>query len=382
MKHHIEPLLIKFLNKSASPKELAILEDWISKPENEPLFEAYIRVHFETNLSMNMPNMKTLKTSLLPTINFRSVRYVLPSKTIRQLAVAAVITAIFVLPLFNFKEDFHNDRSDTPTKQGLFTVDDKAILTLENGQNVSLSKDHQYSNSEVNSNGENLIYTTSAGEQKKSKISYNYLATPRGGQFYVQLADGSKVWLNSETKIKYPIHFSNDKPRLVELLYGEAYFDVAHGNAFKVVHKTQELAVLGTAFNIKANIEDENIETTLLQGRVALKVGADNITLKPKEQYTYNSVSNRGVKKTNINVDHVSSWRNGKVKFQNQSLKEVCTLMERWYDLDIDLQNTKHESIVLSGSLSKNQDINTILLSLKNLKNIEYEINEKHIIIK
>src|SRR5690606_40703343 len=110
------------------------------------------------------------------------------------------------------------------------------------------------------SNGEEIIYNNNTSRQ----LVYNYLTIPRGGQFQLTLSDGTRVWLNSETQIKYPVSFTDGESRQVELVYGEAYFEVSHstehkGSDFIVYNQNQEVQVLGTEFNIKAYKDDSNI---------------------------------------------------------------------------------------------------------------------------
>src|SRR5690606_6874026 len=140
---------------------------------------------------------------------------------------------------------------------------DKAILTLADGSQVVLAKGTSYKNKSVLSNGERLEY---AQANKDSKIAYNILTIPRGGQYQVILSDSTVVWLNADTKIKYPVNFVEGEPRNRELVYGEAYFKVSpstkhQGSAFTVLANGQDVVVLGTSFNIKAYHDESLIAT-------------------------------------------------------------------------------------------------------------------------
>src|SRR6218665_2237602 len=159
------------------------------------------------------------------------------------------------------------------TKSVITPGTDKAILVLANGQQVALGKGSVYNGTGVHSNGTEIIYKDN--QSGKEAVAYNYLTIPRGGQFFIKLADGTKVWLNSESKLKFPVSFVDGEPRQVELVYGEAYFDVspstAHkGSHFNVITQNQNVEVLGTEFNIKAYQDTPTIYTTLVEGKVHL----------------------------------------------------------------------------------------------------------------
>ena len=151
------------------------------------------------------------------------------------------------------------------------TGSDKAVLTLEDGSNIELEKGKAFKTNVVNSNGEKLVYN----KTNQTKITYNYLTIPRGGQYFVKLSDGTEVWLNSESQLKFPVAFIKGQTREVTLVYGEAYFAVSpstnhNGATFKVMNQGQEVEVLGTEFNIKAYKDEINIYTTLVEGKVTV----------------------------------------------------------------------------------------------------------------
>ena len=151
---------------------------------------------------------------------------------------------------------------------------DKATLTLEDGSNITLEKGQSYSINNIQSNGVEIVYKALENNVvENSKIKYNYLTVPRGGQYFIKLEDDTKVWLNSESRLKYPTSFVKGQDRKVELLYGEAYFDVSpstshQGASFKVLSGVQEIEVLGTEFNVKAYHDEDYIYTTLVEGKV------------------------------------------------------------------------------------------------------------------
>jgi transmembrane sensor len=265
---------------------------------------------------------------------------------------------------------------------------DKATLTLEDGSEVVLEKGHVYASKTANSNGKNIIYKNAQNNAKETtiNIAYNYLTIPRGGEFFVQLSDSTKVWLNSETKIKFPVKFRKGVVREVELIYGEAYFDVSssekhYGASFKVFTQFQVAEVLGTAFNIKAYKDENEIATTLVEGKVSVNLNDKKEILMPTQQLNYNT-NNKTFTILTVNTDFETSWHKGYFSFTGKPLKEIMKFISRWYDIDIEFENKLNENIKFNGSLSRNQNIENILLTIKNTNNINYEIKSDKIIIK
>jgi transmembrane sensor len=257
-------------------------------------------------------------------------------------------------------------------------------LTLENGSNITLEKGKNYRAENLKSNGEELVYQPK--NITKAQIKYNYLTIPRGGQFYVQLSDGTKIWLNSESQLKYPISFIGGETRQVELVYGEAYFEVSpstnhNGSKFKVLTSMQEVEVLGTEFNIKAYKDETNIYTTLAEGKVVIRNGFSSQNLIPTQQSNLN-LKNNTITISAVDVYSETSWKKGLFSFKSTELKEIMIVLSRWYDVNFVFSNAKIENIKFNGVLSKNQTIKEILTTIKDTKFIkDYDIKDKKITI-
>jgi transmembrane sensor len=260
----------------------------------------------------------------------------------------------------------------------------KAILTLGNGSLIKLGKGNTYSAGNVNSNGEKLVYNSN---NNTSETTSNYLTIPRGGQFFLQLSDSTKVWLNSESQLKYPVTFVDGKTRQVELIYGEAYFEVSpsikhKGARFKVKTQMQNVEVVGTEFNIKAYKNETNIYTTLVEGSVEISNTKMKQILAPNQQSNLNLKSN-SIKITTVDVYSEISWKKGVFVFKGLSLKEISKVLSRWYDVDIEFADTALENVKFNGTLNKNQNIENILTTIKTTNYIKaYEIKNNKIILK
>lgn len=261
---------------------------------------------------------------------------------------------------------------------------DKATLTLEDGTTISLQKGKQYESDNVKSDGEELVYKDQ--DNSKKEIAYNYLTIPRGGQYQIKLSDGTEVWLNSESKLKYPINFIKGESRKVELLYGEAYFDVSpstfhKGSKFKVITKRQKIEVLGTQFNVKAYKDESKIFTTLVEGKVLVDNGINEKILKPTDQGIINNVSDN-ISITKVNVYDEISWKEGVFSFKDMALVDIMKVLSRWYDVDVVFVNKDLKNENFFGVLKKNQDLEEILSTIKSTKFIKsYEIKNKTVIL-
>ncbi|WP_294959642.1 FecR domain-containing protein [uncultured Flavobacterium sp.] len=261
---------------------------------------------------------------------------------------------------------------------------DKATLTLEDGSVIELEKGKSYTKGNASSNGEKLVYNSNG---KSAAIANNLLTIPRGGQFFVQLADSTKVWLNSESQLKYPVAFVDGQTRQVELVYGEAYFEVSpstkhKGSRFKVKTQEQNVEVIGTEFNIKAYRDETAIYTTLVEGVVAVSNAAKKQILTPSQQSKITEY-NGSISVSEVDVYNEISWRKGLFVFKGMPLKDIAKVLSRWYDVDIVFADPALGNVKFNGVLNKNQKLEDILTTIKNINFINaYEKKDNKIIIK
>jgi ferric-dicitrate binding protein FerR (iron transport regulator) len=219
----------------------------------------------------------------------------------------------------------------------------KTTLLLSNGSMILLDelnvgKVFQDNNSRIIKSEKGQIEYV-GGKGKNGCVFYNEMHTSEGGQYLVILSDGSKVWLNAASKLRYPTQFEGSK-RMVELS-GEAYFEVAKQTIpFYVKTDQQEIEVLGTSFNVKAYENEDNIRTTLLEGSVKIvakqvsdEVNSVELLLKPGEQAVLNQ--KEGSKVLTVNARQSIAWRNGLFSFQGEDLKSVMREISRWYGVEV-----------------------------------------------
>ena len=302
-----------------------------------------------------------------------------------RLSAAAIISGVLLTTYF-FKDTlFSAPLENTSLVLKVEPGKGKAILTLEDGSTIVLGKGKSYTSSNLISNGEKLVYNSVVNSN--SKNVFNYLTIPRGGQYFVKLSDGTKVWLNSGSKLKYPVSFLEGETREVELVYGEAYFDVSpstdhKGSKFKVLNQSQEVEVFGTEFNIKAYRDDNNIYTTLVEGKVRVNFEGKKQYLKANQRSIL-EINNQTITVADVDVYNEISWKEGVFSFEDLTLREITKVLSRWYDVDFVFLNKSIENKKFVGVLDKNQNLEDILLTIKNFGIIrEYRINERTIVLK
>lgn len=267
---------------------------------------------------------------------------------------------------------------------------DKARLELADGSVVILEQVNNGSLQEqggtkiVKQDGR-LVYNAAQGNHS-GEISYNKISTPKGGQYHVILPDGSKVWLNSESSLRFPTAFIGNE-RQVELT-GEAYFEVAKlaipspsvGASkmvpFKVQTNKVNIEVLGTHFNVMAYANEKAVNTTLLEGsvRVSHLTTHNSQLLKPGQQAKVNG----SIQLVNVDTEEVVAWKNSLFQFNGADIQTVMGQIERWYDVEVDYEGqipSKH----FTGIISRNINVSKVLDMLELTGGVKFEIKGKKI---
>ena len=256
----------------------------------------------------------------------------------------------------------------------LITSDGKAIV-LDSMQSGLLAKQ---GNTTVQKIGGLLIYKTQSSFNEEGQLSYNTLSTPRGGQYQVILSDGSKVWLNAASSIRFPTVFSGKFREIT--LTGEAYFEVAKNEEkpFKVNVGAMQIAVLGTHFNVNAYDDEGDIKTSLLQGSVEIDNGKSVGLLKPGQQAVVSNKEDR-IKTGSVDLTEVTAWKNGLFQFDGADITTIMREIGRWYDVEI-LYSGKVPNHRFVGKISRNVALSEVLRILA-LSNIKFSVAGKKIIV-
>ncbi|SHI46296.1 FecR family protein [Pseudozobellia thermophila] len=382
----IEKIIVKFLNSEADIHELEKLDAWLKDKKNENLFNGFVKTDYIARFTMDQYDLNAAKESIRANIERR--QQAKRRRRYSALGIAASLALLISTGYFYLNsgkeekglkmEVAKEDKSIEPGKN-------KAILTLDNGDQIVLGKGRAYEDHQLRSDGDKVKYRK--GDADSKSIPYNQLSVPKGGQFYLELADGTAVWLNSESKIKYPTKFEKGKPREVDLMYGEAFFKVSDsrlhdGATFNVMTRFQNVTVLGTEFNIKAYKEDPVIKTTLVEGSVEIYKDQVSKRLEPDQQ----SVTSEG--HTDIQIKPVDakqevSWIEGLFSFNDEPLEDIMKTLSRWYDIEVVFESAEKKKHTFTGIVERSESIYDLLELIERTSNnqIKFKTDEKTIVI-
>ena len=211
---------------------------------------------------------------------------------------------------------------------------------------------------------------------------FNTLQIPRGGEHFLTLADGTEVWLNAETEIRYPVQFTGDKR--VVYLDGEAYFTVApdKNKPFTVVSTHASVSVLGTQFNFRAYPDERDVQTTLVSGSVIMQSEKykQQIKLVPGEQGVLEKNSAK-LMKQEVNTYLYTAWKDGRFAFRDARLEDLFNILARWYDLSVFYQSPEAKDIRFTGDLNKTDDFKSILKIIEQNERVIFTVNQRTVFI-
>lgn len=253
-------------------------------------------------------------------------------------------------------------------------------LVLGNGQEVPLSRDSSFELEEGNVrvrqySGEGVYLVDKDDSRlKEMPVEYNTIRVPRGGEYVLTLSDGTKVWLNSATDLRFPVRFSGET-REVEIV-GEGYFEVAKDTACPFIVRSggMESRVLGTSFNVRAYADEILKTVTLVSGKVQVKVGQGEELLLPGWQSIWNEWE---LRKQQVNVDPIISWRMGMFDFVEMPLEELIVQLSRWYDVDFFFESQDIKKIRFTGAVKRSNSLKFMLDFLEFASGVRYEIRNK-----
>lgn len=376
-------IIWKKVHRMNTDDENELLQKWLGEnPKHQKYFEEAERFYTDGTKFSNTTgeNRKAWRKVNQKTSGFRH-------KVIRFTTIASAVAAsiLIVYALFHFSNsDFSQGRM--AENEGLIAPGtDKAVLFLSDGSQYNLSDNKTLLLNEgaatISNNGEKLEYSK---ENKPAReLKYNTLQVPRGGEYALQLSDGTKVWLNSESSLRYPVQFSESE-RTVELT-GEAYFEVTRNehSPFLVSTGSQVVKVLGTQFNISSYNESTFIFTTLIEGKVEVYEKGNpenNCLLKPNEQSVF-SKKDLLVASRKVDPSAFIAWKDGRFIFNDESLTSIMQTISRWYNIDFVFANEARKDIRFTGNLQRYDNIREILLKIEKTEEVTFRIEKQTIII-
>lgn len=260
-----------------------------------------------------------------------------------------------------------------------------AFLVLNNGENINLTGQFdrltEADGTVIDKKNEELNYTAHASLKSKQNLQ-NTLIVPRGGEYSLVLSDSTKIYVNSMSKLVYPVRFDTDRRNV--RLEGEAYFEVQKdaGRPFVISVNGMEINVLGTSFNVKAYPDEINVLTTLVEGKVQINASGstdDKWTLYPNQQAIFNKAQNNAVIHK-VDARKYMQWTNGKYMFSHQSLDEIMQTLSRWYDFSYSFTDESLKSIRFGGGFNKYEKIDPILDIIAQTGKVKVSLKGKEIV--
>lgn len=299
----------------------------------------------------------------------------------RRLQIAAAVVLLLGLGNLVYYYTQMVEPEILVVNQEIVPGESKATITLASGQKVdleNLAQELKETDGTVLCSGAGeLIYDESGAD---GELIYNTIDIPRGGEFRLVLSDGTKVWLNSDSQLKYPVRFNGDMREV--FLKGEAYFEVAHNvrKTFIVSTSKGEIQVLGTSFNVRDYQDENKVVTTLEAGQVRyISPGRGEIDLIPG--YMLEDGAGSPLIPRKVNTDEYTGWKDGKYIFDDVSVQEIMTTLARWYDVSVVYENEQAGKLHFTGDLERYTTINTILDFMETGGDVRFRIDGKTIIV-
>lgn len=304
----------------------------------------------------------------------------------KPIAVAASIVLCLAVGagLFLYKNSIRPIKvQDISAENDIQPGSNRATLTLADGSVVDLSTTQDG----IIVGADAIKYEDGVTVDNTNSTAQSYslltLTTPAAGQYKITLADGTKVWLNAASTLRYPAQFGSNERR-VELI-GEAYFEVAKDTKkpFVAYSEGQTVTVLGTHFNISAYPNETTIKTTLLEGavRVTPTKNAKAIELKPNQQAVL-TTTNGTLETNSISVKNAVEWKNGDFNFEEGDFKSVMRKIARWYDVEVVYDQNVPTGIELGGWISRKNSLSKVLKWIESTSDVRFELEERRLLVK
>lgn len=377
----VSRLIVKDLQGCISPEEKVMLDKWLE--ESSENREIYHRVQGRVNREERQRIIRKLnKRAAWERVDRNTKKYRHPILRRCMKYAATIVLPLFMVGvgfyLIRDKEEIHPVAEMVKISPGVT----KAELVLADGHKVVLGT--ETIDSLVSEEGVNIVKDGNGvsylGNKEEGDLAYNIMRVPRGGEFKVRLQDGTLVYMNSETELKYPVRFVGKERRVY--LSGEAYFEVQRDTTkpFIVVMNGNEVRVLGTEFNVRS-YEDEKCQfTTLVAGKVLLTTHDHRcIELLPNEQGIVDPQGD--IRKEQVDVALYTAWKDGNFVFRKQSLEHIMEIVERWYDLKVTFEDEWCKQVSFSGNVERYDDFSKLAEMLEVTGSVKFRIKNNEIYV-
>ncbi|OUN67107.1 MULTISPECIES: FecR family protein [Butyricimonas] len=374
MEKELEEIIMKQLaSEILSEDEKVCFEEWYKNPSHQEYFRKLLKIRsgvMAYSVKNRIDREKTWK-------KIRPVRKISRTRQVLKYAAIMLLPLCVGLLLFTWEQEKGQVVYVEPTVKPGGKL---AVLTLSTGEQVELAgrvAAMSEQGAEISNSTDNELIYKQVGDVAPVEEVYNTISIPRGGEYKLVLADGTTVWLNSDSDIRFPVTFSGDK-RQVELR-GEAYFEVAKNveKPFIVKINDYDIRVTGTQFNVR-NYPGERVTTTLVEGSVQLERGKDVQKMYPGQQALL--VDGQLVMKE-VDVTDVIGWREGTFSFKEVRLEDIINELARWYDFDVYYQNVEVKNYHFTAWFRRNVSIEEVIEVLEKTKKIKMKLDGKTLIV-
>ena len=377
----IRDLILRSVHSSLGGEEERELEAWRkASPRNEETFRKLVEQRFspeeyaryrQVRLSDDWPVVRRKLRK------YRSMRFL----SWRWVARYAAVVLVGVVALYWLRWRPAEEPRRVVARQEILPGEMKAVLRLESGERIALGKraerqDERLAVRGISERDSALVY----GEQPERRVERHVLTVPRGGEYVLTLSDSTRVWMNSDSELRYPSRFEGGERRVS--VTGEAYFQVAKDESLPFIVEAGGAAVrvTGTEFNVMAYPDDGRVETTLVSGGVDVEANGQTRRVAPGSQAVYDK-SSGGLTVRAVDLALYTSWKDGLFEFRDMPLGAVARQLERWYDVEILFADPAVADIRFTGAVKKMKPLAFILDIIQGTRSVDCRIEGRQVII-
>ena len=369
--------LFDYLSGDLTADEISEVEKWIAADEkNKQYFGQFRNDYLKWGWGMRAGLVQGKWEVVRSRLRFR--------KRMRLSRWAAVIALILGSGILLYTRSDRFGKETESLVQEVVPGKSQAVLILSTGEKVALTTaSHELCEEDGTAiqidSGGRVRYKVGNNRPEQPAL-FNRIVIPRGGEYAMQLEDGTQVWLNAATELRYPVAFAKD--RRVVYLKGEAYFKVKADSArpFLVMADEVGVKVYGTEFNVN-NYHASQVEAVLVKGKIGMNHGTQEIRLKPGEKGTY-LAAGQAMPIEEVDVASYIAWKEGNFVFDNERLEEIMEKLARWYDIEVFYARPEVKGIRLSGDMRRYKDIQALLYYFEQISGVRFALNGKTITIK
>lgn len=365
-------LIIQVICGEATPDEEQQLQEWLEvAPENRHLFEKAKRLLSATRKSPVVPVFDEQQgwTSFLQYLRKRSMR--------RWMVSLSGVAAVLVLVFFIFRTDRPEQAETIQPGRA------KAILIVGNQPPIPVDNrplSFSDAGNEIRNDSISGLVVHRQNEEAE-EIIYSSLVIPKGGEYRITLPDGTQVWLNAESELRFPSRFTGDSRRIE--FSGEGYFKVSKDSLhpFRIVTQEAELKVYGTEFNLYAYEEEKEVAATLVRGSISVTPeGGEEVKITPSQRLSY-SKETKEISVREVDTQLYTSWKDGLYTFENATLEGIFNYLRRWYAFEVEYTDERLKEMRFTGEFQKDKPISYGLNLIRLTCEVNFTIDENKIIV-